>query len=332
MATRFEFVPEETFRKVFDYYGIPQSSVLIFSGILASGLGFEAVINPAFWTVSSFVAIFLGYSLRSYVPSNYAAVLAAIALLAAVAAGLALSEPGAEILARAWTRTGPGAVATQFLALVAATLIIAVGFISHRKHSERIALDLPGEIVAALRAEIVDQPFFYEAFRVEMHIEENPAGTGLRADIDIETVIRNRTSRSQPYPHTYSKTSETSALRQVRVDAAHRDIDDPNVHTPNSIRLSDVVAPRGRIEIAVKISDQLPASGSQIFTSFGMPARAFEFAATSHCGDRYLFWLDVLAGGARGPERRHRALTWSSAYGTLPNQGVRLNWRRRDDG
>lgn len=321
----FEFVPESAFSRVFDYYGFPQSSFLLFSGILFSGLGFEDIVNPAFWTVSCIVAIFIAYSLRSYIPASYGWVFLAIlvAVMTAIAGGF--SDLGKAFFSSHWAGNELESVLLRFATLTLVAVIVAIGFVSHRKHSDRMLLDLPTRIVEPLKRNVIDNPFFYRNFQVEIFVER--VGERLRADVDIQTRVQNRTQQEQVYAHTYSKVANDSMLKQVKVGGRSRDILDPNTHTRNAIKLSDTVPPGGAIDIEVKITDWLPVEGSEIFTCYSMPAETFRLAVFTQAGVSIETWLDILSADQARPERSDGCLIWESAHGMLPNQGVRLCWR-----
>ncbi len=321
-----ELANEGTLSRIFRYFGFPQSTFLVFSGIIVSGLGFQDIINPAFWTAASLFALILGYSLRNYVPAHYAAVAAFIALAYLGALAFALSPQGKALLAAHWPNDDLTASVVRFAILMAVVFLFVIGLISHRKHSEKLILDLPDKILTAVRSGILEGPFYYQSFNVDAQIERSEDDMPLRADLTITNTIVNRTSQAQKYSHIYSKSTANSQLRQIKVNDTLRDILDPNVHTENSVRLVDEIAPNGTLTVEIKLSDRLSRMGQQIFTCYGMPAENFSFSANNVDADNIKIWLDVLSSDISGPVRNEGTLTWKSTKGLLPNQGIRLNW------
>lgn len=324
-----EFLPEDFLGGVFKYYGFNSSAFILFSGVILSGLGLSDILNPTIWLVSAVLALVVGYSLRHSISSNFPLTisLAFVASLLVVLMSIYLrSNPQ---LTQDYNRDPIAAILITSTPLFLLAFLFAVSLVSYKKHTVSIAETLLPAIQKQLYEQIINNPLYYSLYSVRVFLDFDEENNDVRLDTELTMVIANRKNERVRFPHRYPSVTPLFKLHEVRVDDKVRDIENPKHHAGDAVHLSDHINPKGSIKIDARMTEVFPENGSELYTCYNRPATAFEIYFMNQHSDKIQAWIEVLNNQDSETENRNGYITWISSGALLPNQGVRIVWKKR---
>ncbi|HXZ00856.1 MAG TPA: hypothetical protein VEI03_12710 [Stellaceae bacterium] len=328
-SDKLEGLSETFLGDVFRFYGVKASSLIVLSGMVVSGFGLKDTINPAIWLTAAVCAMLISYSLRHYVSSRYALVLLFSALIFLAVAGFIIFVGVRPLFPAALVTAPLFDQACAFAAFLFVATLFCVNFISYNRMLDAIPADQPPLVGQALRQFIFKNPFYYESMEYDVELIPADANT-VQKVFSVKLVVRNRTSENRNFISRYHTPPGTFELLSAKVDGKLKDPNDRRIYSKDGVLLNDEVPARGSITIEVKMSEQIPREGNDIFTAYDCFAEQFRFSVTNHAEADLVAWIEPLHGQGTSAVREGKTASWSSNIAVLPYQGVRLHWIRRE--
>lgn len=325
-----EVLPENFFARLFSYFGLTISSFMLLSGIFLSQTGLSSVVNPAMWVVASFASLVFSYSVRSYISRNFGLVVVLLVLL--VIFLIFLHNRFHEAL-NAYLLTSIDSnivrITFSFTYIFLPCSLFCIALVSYRKHDLSVPEEVPLKISEAVKAQVLDNPIFYEDFSIEATIEhlESADNRRIRVDLTANMVVRNRTGESLTMPHRYSRSTGSFRLNKLTVNGKPRDIRDPSIHAGDGIRATDIIPPKGVIEISAAMTEYFEHDDAHLYSCFDCPADKFSLLVSNLSPDKLEVVIEKNNLDSATYERDGDTIKWESNGALLPHQGARLVWK-----
>jgi hypothetical protein len=206
-------------------------------------------------------------------------------------------------------------------------------------HQERVDLapralrvGYPLGIENAVDSQMYSRPFYKTNVLYDIEVSELSKDS-LCFTVVMSYVVVNRSESVQTWRTRYSfSRPELGKVVEAKFNGTDVDFTHPDFKDGRGLSFPSELSPRGgKGEVYVKIQETFPMEGSNYFTSYnpatdlklilreaGVPGIEFDF--------EIMYFWDVFPV-SRGEYREVRL-----DGGLLPYQGVRINWRRRNDG
>lgn len=329
MSTTPIFLPEDFLSGVFKYYGFNSAAFIMFSGVILSGLGLSDVLNPAVWLVSATFALVVGYSLRNSISSNFPVMISFASVASIIVLLLSVYVRSNPALIQEYIKDPIASILFASTPLFLLAFFFSVSIVSYKKQAVLIPETLLPSIQKQLQEQISNNPLYYSLYSVRLFLDFDEEKDDVRLDTELSMLITNRKNERIRFPHRYPSVTPSFKLHEVRVDDKVRDVENPKYHAGDAVHLTDHIGPRGSIKIDVRMTEVFPENGSELYTCYNRPAADFEIYMLNQSSDKIHAWIELLNNQDSETESRNGYLTWKSSGALLPNQGVRIVWKKK---
>lgn len=328
MPTNIEFVPDNFLSKIFQYYGLKSTSFIMLSGIVISGLGFDSIVNPTVWVISSFAAIIIGYAFRRRIGRSLPKSIVFTFFLWAslVATNIGISRDSVPIPIEV-TQHVFYPVMSQAVTLFIFAIGLVVPFISYKKEEQLSVEDMPTDTSQKLFEILSSDPIFYEKFFCDAYIEKTEGNQAVRIDTEILMEVRNRSGQDLEFPQVFPRLTEGFRLHSFQVNDTLRDLSSPKYNSEDGVRISTTIPAKSSIRVKVKMTEFFPENGYELYVCYDHAAASYRFSLKNHTPEVVGAWIEPLSINPPDPVTEDSCLIWEARTPLFPFQGVRVVWK-----
>ncbi len=314
--------------QVLEEFGLPWTSIAVFSGLVLSGFGLSRYFSTAAWMITTVVAFTVVFLFRRQVSGRFALVallsIATIAVLLGV--GFVVAESQATTI-KAYLLTHQ-TLSTVYIGL-SIMMPIATMMLSYRRQETVFGGPFPKTVRDAIRRNLVELPFFKTDQRYEFAIlSVTPTDLWVREVLSY-TII-NRTRSGQDYVIGFTPLRKKFEIISATIGRQKIPVDDPDFRSEVGLRVPQKFGPgeRKSAEIVSKVKYQ--RTDSEVVTSY-IPTESFELVITNAFTRDVRIVVETLMPNKVIPEVNGDDTAYRSQGGTLPYQGFKISWMPRDE-
>lgn len=314
-------VPDGFLKQVLDEFGVQWTHIAVLSGAMLSVFGLERYLNAGVWilvTIAAFCAVFI---FRRQISGNFprAVLFSASAVVFLILAPLLyLRRNGTPI--PDWIQDNRLAATTYMGAAV--MLPLAYLILSYRVQEEQFGGPYPKQIRAAIRAEVVELPFYRKDQVYSLEVL-NVDGDLLTMRMDLSYVLVNRTKSARESAPGVAPGLRKITPRRVVIGGKDIDLADPEIMTERGMRVARTFPANSETDVRFVVDVEYRVRDNDLYTSW-LPVTNLTLKVTNEFPVSFHF--EHLMQGRVDPMVDGATTTYHVDRAVLPYQGFRMTW------
>jgi 3',5'-cyclic AMP phosphodiesterase CpdA len=185
----------------------------------------------------------------------------------------------------------------------------------------------PKPIEAAVEDQLYSRNFYKSNVLFDVEAREDGAKS-LIFDTKMSYTVVNRTPFNQDWSADYKFDHDNGTIVEIRFGIEPYDPREAEFHTARGLSVKRSVEPHGTLDFFVHARERWPDRGSALYTSYN-PATDLKVILRSVPKD-VLVDFEILYFWKTYPLQRTHGWEVSLDKGLLPNQGVKMSWKRKE--
>jgi hypothetical protein len=197
-----------------------------------------------------------------------------------------------------------------------------------KQHAGNISL-LPQIVRQSIFRYADGLPLYYRSFSYD--IELTHADGKVEYVMKVAFELANVSDHPQTVLNRYPTPTRAFRLESATVDGHAVDLQDPSLYSREAVILKYQIPPGESVTFDVCMAKSFAEREDDFFTAYLYPAESFRFRATNRSPDTLIAWVEMLHSQNALASRTGNVIDWTAEDPILPNQGIRLLWRPKNE-
>jgi len=203
----------------------------------------------------------------------------------------------------------------------------AISVLAHGAVRARRTL-FPKPIEAAVEDQLYSRNFYKSNVLFDVEARDDGANS-LIFDTKMSYTVVNRTPFNQDWSADYKFDHDNGTIVEIRFGTEPYNPNEAEFHTARGLSVKRTIEPHGMLDFFVHAREHWPDRGSALYTSYH-PATDLKVMLRS-LPDNVLVDFEILYFYKTFPIQRTSGWEVALDKGLLPNQGVKMSWKRKEN-